>query len=87
MPLLIMVYAIAMDNPEESRERGQISIDKLMEEKKQIGKYFPIRYSNLIDMLLEAENKKLLILNNNFGNRYIEFLDIQYEELLKDYYN
>jgi len=87
MPLLIMVYAIAMDNPEESKGCGQISIDKLMEEKKQIGKYFPIRYSNLIDMLLEAENKKLLILNNNFGNRYIEFLDIQYEELLKDYYN
>lgn len=86
MPLLILVYAIAMDNPEESSHMGQISIDKLMEEKRQVGKYFPMRYSKLIDMLLEAENKKLLTLNNNFGNRFIEFSNIQYEELLNEYY-
>lgn len=86
MPLLILIYAIAMDNPRESSSCGQISIDKLMEEKKQIGKYFPIRYSKLIDMLLEAENKKLLTLNNNFGNRFIEFARIQYEKLLDEYY-
>lgn len=86
MPLLVLVYAIAMDNPEESNSCGQISIDKLMEEKKQIGKYFLIRYSKLIDMLLEAENKKLLTLNNNFGNRFIEFSKIQYEKLLDEYY-
>lgn len=86
MPLLILLYAIAMDNPEESGSGRQISIDKLMEEKKQIGKYFPIRYSKLIDMLLEAENKKLLILNNNFGNRFIEFSKVQYNKLLDEYY-
>ena len=86
MPLFILVYAIAMDNPEESSHRGQISIDKLMEEKRQVGKYFPMRYSKLIDMLLEAENKKLLTLNNNFGNRFIEFSNVQYEELLNEYY-
>lgn len=86
MPLLILVYAIAMDNPDESNNRGQISIDKLMEEKRQVGKYFPMRYSKLIDMLLEAENKKLLILNNNFGNRFIEFANIQYDNLLNEYY-
>ena len=86
IPLLIFVYAIAMDNPEESSSGGQISIDKLMEEKKQVGKYFCIRYSKLIEMLLEAENKKLLTLNNNFGNRYIEFMDIQYSDLLKEYF-
>lgn len=86
MPLLILIYAIAKDNPKESCNRGQVSIDKLMEEKKQIGKYFPMRYSKLIDMLLEAENKKLLTLNNNFGNRYIEFSNVQYDELLNEYY-
>jgi len=86
IPLLVLVYAIAMDNQEESTSCGQISIDKLMEEKKQIGKYFLIRYSKLIDMLLEAENRKLLTLNNNFGNRYIEFSKIQYKELLREYY-
>lgn len=73
IPLLILVYAIAMDNLEESSSCGQISIDKLLEDKKQVGKYFGIRYSKLIEMLMEAENKQLLTLNNNFGNRHIEF--------------
>lgn len=86
IPLLVLVYAIAMDNPEESKSKGQISIDKLLDERGQVGKYFCIRYSKLIEMLLEAENKKLLRLNNNFGNRYIEFLDIQYADLLNEYY-
>ena len=86
MPLHILIYAIAQDNPEESSHRGQVSIDKIMEEKKQVGKYYPMRYSKLIDMLLEAENKKLLTLNNNFGNRFIEFSDVQYEKLLNEYY-
>lgn len=86
MPLQILIYAIAKDNPEESSHRGQISIDKIMEEKRQVGRYFPMRYSKLIDMLLEAENKKLLTLNNNFGNRFIEFSDVQYDKLLNEYY-
>lgn len=86
MPLQILVYAIAKDNPEESSHRGQVSIDKIMEEKRQVGKYFPMRYSKLIDMLLEAENKNLLTLNNNFGNRFIEFSDVQYDKLLNEYY-
>lgn len=86
MPLHILIYAIAKDNPEESGHRGQVSIDKIMEEKRQVGKYFPMRYSKLIDMLLEAENKKLLTLNNNFGNRFIEFSDVRYDKLLNEYY-
>lgn len=86
MPLPILVYSIASDNVEESTTCGQISIDKLMEEKGQVGKYYSLRYSKLIDMLLEAENKKLLMLNNNFGNRYLEFSDIDYNKLLIDYY-
>ena len=86
MPLHILIYAIAKDNQEESIHQGQISIDKIMEEKKQVGKYFPMRYSKLIDMLLEAENKKLLTLNNNFGNRFIEFSNVQYDNLLDEYY-
>ena len=31
MPLYILIYAIAKDNPEESNHRGQISIDKIMQ--------------------------------------------------------
>ena len=86
IPLLVLVYAIAMDNKDESEHGGQISIDKIMEEKRQAGRYFCVRYSKLIEMLVEAENKQLLNLNNNFGNRYIEFADIQYMEILKDYF-
>ena len=86
IPLLVLIYAITMDNQEESMSGGQISIDKLMEEKKQVGKYFCIRYSKLIEMLVEAENKQLLTLNNNFGNRHIEFADIQYSSLLNKYF-
>ena len=86
IPLLILIYAIAMDNLEESSTGGQISIDKLVEDKKQVGKYFGMKYSNLIEMLIEAENKQLLMLNNNFGNRHFEFTNIQYTKLLNEYY-
>lgn len=87
MPLQILVYAVANDNLNESNSMGQVSIDKLMEEKKQIGKYFLIRYSELIEILLEAENKKLLVLHNNFGNRFIEFIKYPYDNLLDEYYS
>lgn len=86
IPLLVLVYAIIMDNPEEIENGGQISIDKIMEEKKQVGKYFCIRYSKLIEMLVEAENKQLLTLNNNFGNRHIEFAGIKGFQILNEYF-
>lgn len=86
IPLLVLVYAIAKDNEEECKAGRQISIDKLMEDKKQVGKYFSIRYTKLIDMLLEAENKQMLTLNNNFGNRHIEFAEVEYSDLLQQYY-
>ena len=82
----MLVYSIAMDNKEESENGGQISIDKIMEEKKQVGKYYCIRYSKLIEMLVEAENKQLLTLNNNFGNRHIEFADVEYSAILNEYF-
>ena len=86
MPIPILIYSIAMDNQNESLNGGQISIDKLMEQKKQVGRYYNIRYSNLIEMLVEAENKQFLTLINNFGNRYIEFTDIHFPSLLNEYF-
>ena len=86
IPLLVLIYSIAMDNREESTNGGQISIDKIMEEKKQVGKYYCIRYSKLIEMLIEAENRQLIVLNNNFGSRHIEFANINYSEMLNDYF-
>lgn len=87
IPLEILIYAIAMDNLEDSQNGNQVNIDKLMEEKKQIGRYFSMKYSKLLDLLMEAENKKYLNINNNFGNRFIEFNGYAYESLIKKYYN
>lgn len=86
IPLEILVYAIAKDNQEASRNGAQVNIDKLMEEKKQIGKYFSMKYSKLLELLMEAENKKYINLNNNFGNRFIEFNGYDYDSLIKKYY-
>lgn len=86
LPLEILIYAIAMDNQEDSLNGNQVNIDKLMEEKKQIGKYFSMKYSKLLELLMEAENKKYINLNNNFGNRFIEFNGYDYESLIKKYY-
>lgn len=82
----ILIYAIAKDNEKESLSKGQIGIDTLMEGKCQVGRYFNIRYTELIGLLLEAENKGYISLNNNFGNRLIEFNSTDYESLLKKYF-
>ena len=86
LPLEILIYAIAMDNIEDSRNGNQVNIDKLIEEKNQIGKYFSMKYSKLLELLMEAENKKYINLNNNFGNRFIEFNGYDYDSLIKKYY-
>lgn len=86
IPIELLIYSIAMDNTEESSSGMQVSIDKLIEEKKQIGKYFGMGYSKLMESLIDAENKKYIRLENNFGNRYIEFVDIDYTKLLEKYY-
>ena len=86
IPLEILLYSIAMDNFSESHNSQQISLDKLMEEKLQVGKYYCIKYQKLIELLMEAENRKMLILSNNFGNRHIEFTDFDYSDLLNSYY-
>lgn len=86
IPIEILVYAIAMDNLEDSISGNQVNIDRLMEDKKQIGRYFRMKYSKLLELLVEAENRKYINLNNNFGNRFIEFNGYDYESLIKKYY-
>ena len=86
VPVEILIYAIPHDNIIESTNCEQINIDKIIEEKCQIGKYFPMKYSTLLELLMEAENKKYINLNNNFGNRFIEFTSFDYSSLLNKYY-
>lgn len=82
----LLIYAISEDNPEQRDAKGQLSVERLLEEKGQVGRYFNIQYTELIDGLLLAENKGYIKLNNNFGNRFIEFVDIDYQSLLERYY-
>lgn len=87
IPLEVLIYSIVYDNTDGvDCEQKQIGLDMLMEEKLQIGKYYCIKYSKLIDLLMEAENRNMLILTNNFGNRYVELTDYPYGDLLKSYY-
>ncbi len=87
VPSELLVYSIAKDNMAKDIERGkQVSIDKLVEDKKQVGKYFTLSYSKMIEILLEAENRGYIRLYNNFGNRFVEFEDISYKELLLKLY-
>ena len=86
IPTEILMYCIAKDNEEKSKNNGQINIEYLLEEKGQVGKYFNIRYSKLIEALMEADNKSMVRLNNNFGNKYIEFESYDFDSLLDKYY-
>lgn len=83
----LLVYSIIKDNVEDFSVLGkQVSIDSLMEEKKQVGKYYSLSYSKMIEILLEAENKGYVRLYNNFGNRFVEFLDVKPKNLLTRLY-
>ncbi len=86
IPLDVFLYSILMDNSEHLEERSQISIDELLDGYYQVGKYFNLTYSSLIEMLQFLENEKKLILINNFGNRYIELGSTKTSDLLDNYY-
>ena len=82
----LLVYSIANDNFSEAELNDlngrQVSIDIIAEEKKQAGRYYSLSYSKMIEVLLEAENKGYIRLYNNFGNRFVEFSNINCNELL-----
>lgn len=83
----LLIYAIAKDNMNDNSISGkQISIDRLAEDKGQVGRYFSLSYSKLIEILLEAENKGYIRLYNNFGNRFVEFSDVNSMELINRLY-
>lgn len=86
VPIDIFNYAILMDNAEHLLQSRQISIDHLLESENQVGKYMNLSYSVLLELLQQLENLKRINVVNNFGNRYIEIHDADFERILEDYY-
>ena len=86
MPVDIFNYAILRDNAEHLLQSRQISIDHLLENENQVGKYMNLSYSVLLELLQQLENLKRINVVNNFGNRYIEIHDADFERILEDYY-
>lgn len=87
IPVELLIYSIAKDNMDDNFIAGkQISIDRLAEDKGQVGRYFSLSYSKMIEILLEAENKGYIRLYNNFGNRFVEFSDVNSKELINRLY-
>ena len=87
MPAELLVYSIIKDNIVDSKIAGQqVSIDKLVEDPSQVGRYFVLSYSKMIEILLEAENKGYIQLYNNFGHRFVELSDIEPDELINRLY-
>ena len=82
----LLIYCIARDNADQAGRQGQVTIDSIVDSKEQVGRYFNLDYSTIIDGLLEAENAGIIRLNNNFGNRLIEFVDYNYNSLFEQYY-
>lgn len=86
IPKEILLYAILSDNEQLLEQNRQIGIESLLNDKRQVGKYFCLSYVELIEALQQLENRKWLRLYNNFGNRYIEVYDVDRTTLLRQYY-
>ncbi len=83
----IFIYCLFKDNEQHFNNNKQLSIEFLLEEPGQVGKYMNLTFSSILELLQKAENKGYLTLFNNFGNRYIEINDIDFNNLLVSYFN
>ena len=72
IPTDILLYCIMIDNEELLQNKHQLSIDMLLEEPNQVGKYMNLTYAVLLELLLQLENQGYINVINNFGNRHIE---------------
>ena len=86
IPIDVFMACVLMDNSAHLLENRQISIEHLLEESNQVGKYMNMSYSTLIDVLQQLENNQYLRLVNNFGNRYIEVNNTDAEGILRAHY-
>ena len=86
IPIKIFYHCILSDNKDYLMTNTQINIDILFEGVNQVGKYMNLSYSSLLELLQQMENKKWILLVNNFGNRYIDISLNRAPQLLDDYY-
>ncbi len=86
IPEDIFALCILLDNSEHLETNNQISIDTLLEKENQVGKYMNLNYSTLMELLQRIENASYIKLTNNFGNRYIEILNVNAQKLLSEHY-
>ena len=86
IPVEVLLYCIIMDNSKSLDGNNQISFDTIRYEPKQVGCYFNLSDSSLMMLLQTAENRGYIKLFNNFGSRYIEFLDRDALGYLRKYY-
>ena len=70
--LYILLYCILMDNEDALKNKRQLSIDALLEEPNQVGKYMNLTYAVMLELLMRLENQGYIKVINNFGNRHIE---------------
>lgn len=74
IPIDILLYCIMKDNEGCLQNNRQLSIDALLEEPKQVGKYMNLTYAVLLELLQQLENQGQIKVINNFGNRHIEII-------------
>ena len=86
MPVEVLLYCIIMDNCDILTDNNQLSFDTIRYETNQVGCYFNLSDSSLMMLLQIAENRGYIKLFNNFGSRYIEFLDRDALGYLQEYY-
>lgn len=86
IPADIFNYAILQDNSDHLKNSRQISIDHLLENENQVGKYMNLSYSVLLELLQQLDNLKRISVVNNFGNRYIEVHETRSEQILENYF-
>lgn len=86
IPLDVFYICLIKDNEEYLRENRQVGLEHLLEVPGQVGRYFSLSYSVLIEILQMLENQGGLKLVNNFGNRYIELQSQDCQVLLHNYF-
>ena len=87
IPIDILLYCIMKDNEGSLQNNRQLSIDALLEEPKQVGKYMNLTYAVLLELLQQLENQGQIKVINNFGNRHIEIItNSTSDQILSNHY-